>query len=64
MARDELPDAASLIPSKGYIPAWAAELLRETRQLVSSDPEDRSSNYSLVMPYIGDDASPRDEEDR
>jgi hypothetical protein len=63
MAGEELSKRASLIPSQGYIPRWAAEFLGETRQSISDDPAGRSSNYSLVLPFIGDPGDEGDQKD-
>ena len=45
------------IPVKDHIPEWAAELLGAARQGTLADPEQRTSNYSLVLPFIEGDTN-------
>jgi hypothetical protein len=57
----KLSENRSPIPVKNHIPGWAAELRGETSQGILAEPEERTSNYSLVLPFIG--GGTNDEED-
>jgi hypothetical protein len=46
------PKRHSPIPVKDHIPGWAAELQGRIGQRTPADLEERTSNYSLVLPFI------------